>query len=193
LIYKNIAGTSQRGDVDKSYKVVYSLWVMARELSGRQAKYVKNRARGLPREQSAIIAGYSQAEGNHLKVEDSPNVQQELAKIRSETAANIGITKDDVAQMLYSAYTMAVATGDAQAIVAAARELGKLLGHYAPTVNKTLIGYDKEGFKKALSEMSDEELYKLAHARTIDGEAKREPEPKALVAPSKPDGSTEAE
>lgn len=164
---------------------------MARDLTDKQKKYVNSRARGLPREQSAILAGYGEAEGNWKRVEESPNVQEELAKIRSETAANIGITKDDVAQMLYSAYTMAVATGDAQAIVAAARELGKLLGHYAPTVNKTLIGYDKEGIKKALADMSDEELYKLAHARTIDGTAKREPE--RLAGPAEPEEPAAAE
>lgn len=100
-------------------------------------------------------------------------MQDELAKIRAETAANAGITKDDVLDMLQKAYTLACAAGDAQAIVAAAREIGKICGHYAPTVTKSIIGYDKEGLKKALADMSDAELYKLAHARTIDSTAKR--------------------
>ena len=88
-------------------------------------------------------------------------------------AANTGVTKEEVVGMLVDAGQMARLVGDPTGLVAAARELGKMLGFYAPEVKKTLHGLDKGTLKKALEELSDEELHKLAHAKVIDGESVR--------------------
>lgn len=150
--------------------------IMYMALTRKQNAYVKHRARGLPREQSAILAGMATNKQNTHQMENLPVVAEELARIRAETAANAGVTKEDVVALLEKAALLAISQGDAQGLVAAARELGKMLGYYAVEVKKTLIGYDKEGIKKALAEMTDEELYKVANARTIEGESKRIPE-----------------
>ena len=141
-----------------------------RELSAQQAMYVKNRARGLPRQQSAVMAGYADVDKAGEQVEKSPDVQAELAKIRAETAANLDITKEDVARMLKDAFDMAVTMADPQAMVRAAAELGKMLGHYAPEVKKHLHGLDQES-KDALQRLSDADLLRLSRGRVIDSTA----------------------
>lgn len=135
-----------------------------------QKKYVEARAKGLEKVQSALIAGYAPcAEG--VKVENSLTVQEQLAKIRAETAANSGITKEDVVQMLIAAADMAKVMADPQGLVAAARELGKMLGFYAPEVKKVTHGLDKNSLRAVLDEMTDEDLIRLSNARAIEGEA----------------------
>jgi hypothetical protein len=87
--------------------------------------------------------------------------------------ASSGVTKEDIVQMLQDAALLAKVRGESMGLVAAARELGKMLGFYAPEVKKVMHGMDKTQIKEALSQMSDEELYKLAHARTLEGEFKQ--------------------
>lgn len=139
----------------------------------KQKAYIGNRARGLSQRESAIMAGYPDDGADTNKVEASPSVQQELARIRAETAVNCGITKEHVVQMLLDAAEMGKAAGEAQSVVSAAREIGKMLGFYAPEVKKTLVGVDQASLKRALENMDDDDLMKLVNARAIDGEFKR--------------------
>lgn len=142
-----------------------------RDLTPKQARYVKHRSVGRGRDQSALLAGYGEGtkDPQNTRIEASPAVKQELARIRTELAKNMKVTRQQVAEMFMEAYGMAKTLADPQGMVAAARELGKMLGHYAP--DKTL-GLDKNDILKAMDTMSDEELYRLAHAREkiIDGE-----------------------
>lgn len=141
------------------------------KVTKKQAAYAEQRARGLTRDQSALMAGYSNTE-HGTEIEKSDGVKQELARIRAETAANCGITKEDVVKMLVDAAAAARLMSDPSGLVAAARELGKMLGFYAPEKpQKSSI--NKDELKKALEEMGDEELLRIANARVIDGEARR--------------------
>jgi len=147
-----------------------------RKLNRKQEGYVQNVARGLPREQSAIMAGYAPTENSTPQVHESTAVQIRLAEIRAETAANKNVTKEEVIQMLLDAAGYAKLLGDPMGLVAAAREIGKMCGFYAPEIKKVLHGLDKNQMKKALQEMNDEELFRLANARTLDGIATLVPE-----------------
>lgn len=140
----------------------------------RQRAYVENRARGMSRERSAILAGYPAGQEAGKQVESNPTVQEALAKIRAEMANAAGVSKEDIVSMLMDAAALAKLQADPTGIVMAARELGKMLGHYAPEVKKTLHGIDKKDLKRALREMSEAELYQIAHGgETFEGEAKR--------------------
>ena len=141
----------------------------------KQKKYAEARAKGLSREQSALMAGYTSStnDPNTSRIEGNVNVQQELARIREETIKNTGVTKEDVVGMLMDAANMAKLQCDPVGVVSAARELGKMLGFYAPEVKKTLHGVDQESLKAALTSMSDEELLRLSNAKVIDGKAER--------------------
>lgn len=147
------------------------------KLTAQQRIYVKQRARGLSREQSAIMAGYTYSKEDVEKIETrSETVQTELARIRADTAKNTGVTKEDVVELLKAAAEMAKLQGDPTGLVSAARELGKMLGYYAPEVKKTLRGIDQNDLKRLLQSMPEDELLKLANATVIDGTATRVPD-----------------
>lgn len=148
---------------------------MKKKPTKQQEAYAQSRGKGLSREKSAIIAGYAGAgAGTSLsEIESSPTVQTRLAEIKAETAKNTKITKEDVVDMLIDAANMAKLTADPQGMVAAARELGKMLGYYAPEVKRVTHGLDKGSLRQVLEEMSDEDLQRLANAKAIEGEAVR--------------------
>ena len=137
-----------------------------------QRRYAEQRARGLTRERSALLAGYTE-KANLTEIERSTPVQEEIARIKALTVQNTRVTKEEVVEMLKTAAELARLQADSTGLVAAARELGKMLGFYAPEVRKTLRGVDKNDLRKLLSDMTDEELLKLANARVIDGTAER--------------------
>lgn len=146
-------------------------------MNQRQSKFVKNRARGMDREKSAILAGYPAGQDAGKQVESYPSVQDELAKIRAEMAKSAGVSKDDVVQLLLDAVALAKLQADPQGIVAAAKELARMLGFNAPEVKKVTHGIDKKDLKQALRELSEDQLYQLAYGgQTIEGEAKRLPD-----------------
>lgn len=140
-------------------------------MSPKRTAYVQNRAKGMTRKQSAINAGIADTAGNY----QDKAVQYELARVRAEMAADANITREDVVAMLVDAADMARMMSDPTAMIAAAREIGKILGHYAPEIKKIVRGMDQGEVKKAIEGMSDEELLKLANARVkvIDGESTR--------------------
>lgn len=154
--------------------------------TSKQKKYVQARAKGLDRDTSAIMAGYSENGGDPQvsRIEKHPDVQQELARIRAETAKNTNITKEDVVQMLMDAAGMAKMLDDPTGLVSAAREIGKMLGFYAPETKKVMHGLDKEQIMAVMEDMSDDELIRLKNGKVINGTAKRLPEAPSLGAPS---------
>jgi phage terminase small subunit len=150
------------------------------KLTDQERKYAKNRARGVGRSQSAVLAGYSGDPHNAAKVEERPDVAEEIARLKAETAQNTKISKEAVAEGLKDAADMAKLMADPQGMVAAWRELGKLLGFYAPEVKKIEKGINKGELRKALEDLKDEDLMQLANGRVVEGEFKRVEEPKAL-------------
>lgn len=140
-----------------------------RELSARQAKYVANRAKGMPRDQSAILAGYADTENIGRQVEESSTVQAALKEAQAETAEAVNVTKEDIARGLLSAAALARQMADPGSLVRAYTELGKMLGHYAPEVKKVEHGVGKETLE-ALERMSDRDLLRLSQGTIVDGE-----------------------
>lgn len=139
-----------------------------KKLTKKQKGYADGVTKGLSQERSAIMAGAST--DSVQAFEASKDVQQEIKRIRAEVIKNTGVTREEIVDMFMEAAGFARLLGDPMGMIAAARELGKMLGHYAPEVKKTLHGIDAAELKKALKDMNDEELYKLAHAKVIDGE-----------------------
>lgn len=146
---------------------------MKKKLSPQQEKYVKERAKGRTKTQSALLAGYAPEADGHTGAEDSLPVQEKLAAVRKALAEKAGITKEEVVAMLMDAADMAKIMSDPHGMVAAARELGKMLGFYAPEVKKVTHGLDKNSLRLVLEEMKDEDLIRLANARAIEGQAER--------------------
>ena len=116
------------------------------------------------------MAGYSENGGDPVaeRIEKSETVSQELARVRAETASNVGITKEMVIEMLREAADLAKLQADPTGIVQAAREMGKMLGFYAPEVKKITRDMNKQDLQKLLTELTEDELLRLANAKVID-------------------------
>lgn len=142
-----------------------------RELSKQQAIFVAARERGVPRRESAIMAGYKVDESGKgpAQVEKSKAVSTALALARQELAQKTGITKEEVLQGLKDAAEMARVMADPQAMVRAFSEIGKMLGFYEPEKKVVEHQVGKQTME-ALRMLSDEELLKLAKGRVIEGE-----------------------
>lgn len=132
--------------------------------------FVEARARGLTRREAAEASGVA---GDGSSTEQLPSVQQELAKVRAQMAVDSGVTRETIIQGLKDAAAMAQTLADPQGMVAAWRELGKMLGFYAPEVKKVEKNISKRDLLRAIDQLSDEELFRLRGGRVIDGEATR--------------------
>lgn len=178
-----MAGTDRFGHMNDlllyfSFKISYN-WTMEDEkLSARRRAYTENRAKGLSRTQSAVMAGFGDDRSNAARLDAEPIVADELNKLRAETADNVGVTKEMVAAGLIDAAALAKLLADPTGMVAAWRELGKLLGHYAPEVKRIQKSITKGDLRRALEDLSDEDLLKLSQGRVIEGKYTRVDEPK---------------
>lgn len=156
------------------------------KITPQQKAYVEARGKGIGRDQSALIAGYAPggSVANATRIENSLTVQAQLMKIRKEAIENSGVTKEDVIQMLVDAADMAKVMADPTGMVAAARELGKMLGFYAPEVKKVTHGLDANSLRAMMDSLDDADLQRIANAQAIEGVATRI----AIDAPNKDTG-----
>lgn len=136
----------------------------------KKEQFLEARTRGLTRRQSAVVAGIA---GDGSSTDQLPSVQAELARVRQQMAVDSGVTRQTIIDGLLDAAAQAKLMGEPATMVAAWRELGKMLGFYAPEVRKIEKGINKRDLKNALEDMSDDELRQLARGRVIDGEFKR--------------------
>ena len=147
---------------------------MKAKLTDAQRDYIVARSKGMTQKDAAAAAGYAPIANGKADVEDSTSVQEELARIRAEVAKNADITKEEVVQLLVNAAEMARLMADPQGIVAAVRELGKMLGFYNPIVKNPLKGADPKLVKQIVKQMTDEELYAIRNSgNVIEGDFKR--------------------
>lgn len=150
---------------------------MARgQLNEKQEKYCQSRARGVGKRQSAILAGYAEYDKVGEQIEESDDVRYRIAELQQATVRATGITKEMVAEGLKDAADMAKTLADPTGMVAAWRELGKMLGFYAPEVKKIERGISKGDLLRAMEQLSDEELLRMSRGKVIEGEFRRIPE-----------------
>lgn len=160
---------------------------MAREeLNERQEKYCQNRAKGIGKQRSAVLAGYADVDKAGDQVEESAGVKMRIAGLQQELSSTSKVTKDVVLAGFVDAADIARIQGDATGMVAAWREAGKMLGFYAPEVKKIEKGISKADLLRAMEDMSDAELAKLSHGKVIEGEFRRIPDEPAANLPALP-------
>lgn len=128
-------------------------------LSTKEVLYCDNRLSGSPPAVAARMAGLPNPDEESKRLEKSATVRKYMeASIQVETH-NRGITRDDVLAGLMDATNMA---STATELVAAWREIGKIIGAYEPKKVDVNITDTRQ-----LQEQSDEDLARLA---AIDGE-----------------------
>ncbi len=102
-------------------------------LSPQQARFVEQFVLHGQGRQAALEAGYaeSSAKVSASRLLRSKRVQEALAARGADARAKFDITRDGLVAELLRAVDLARERGDPMAMVAAARELGRLCGFYA--------------------------------------------------------------
>ncbi len=139
------------------------------KLTEKQAKVVEALLDGSS-PTAAVKAGYPTT-SNPLLLR-APDVVAALAVARGELSSAAQIKRADVLEMLVQAYDTAHMTAEAGNMVAAAREIGKMLGFYEPETIKVEMTMQQAKLKSKFEIMSDEELLEIAEgrARVVDGD-----------------------
>jgi hypothetical protein len=112
---------------------------------------------------AAVRAGYSERSARSIAHENmtKPALQAVLAERRGEVADRLQITREGVIQGLLDAVHLAREQANPAGMVAGLREIGKMLGYYAPEVKRVELGLSATAERQRFEAMSDEEL--LAH------------------------------
>lgn len=112
---------------------------------------------------AAVRAGYSERSARSIAHENmiKPDIQAVLAERRGVVAERLQISREGVVQGLLDAVDFARAQSNPAAMVAGLREIGKMLGYYAPAVQRLEVAGDATGLEQRLQQMPDHELLAL--------------------------------
>jgi len=94
-------------------------------------------------------------------------MQLEVAKHRKSIEKELVVSRNDIIQGLLEVIEDAKLQGETMPRVAAWREIGKIVGAYAPEEHKVTFDGDVTVIQKRIQELADEELHKY---RLIEGE-----------------------
>lgn len=116
---------------------------------------------------SARKAGYSVKTARSIGHEllTKPDIQSAIQARQAATALELGVTKQQVLSDLLEAIQTARLQGNPGAMIAGAREIGKLLGFYEPDAQRVELTVNDRGLAAKYQGMTDQELTAI-----IDGE-----------------------
>lgn len=146
-----------------------------RALNERQLLFVRNWASGETPRTAMALAGYAETSvGLMWKLTRDPAILKLYNAEKKLYEEAEGHTKKRVMSMLQEAYDCAKLVSEPASMVAAARELGKMAGHYEPETRNVNINVGGKLFDR-MSAMSDDQLLKIleSHGEEIIGEAMR--------------------
>lgn len=138
----------------------------------KQKKYIDNRASGVNKKESAILAGYGakNAHGSARDLEKQPNITQALVAERAKNAKIMGISRQDVLEGLKKAVDDAIMMADPANQIAGWREIAKICGLYAPEVKRIVLNESAKTYLDRLERLDDAELLKIANGDITDVE-----------------------
>jgi phage terminase small subunit len=133
---------------------------LAPSLTARQLRWVDEFLVDSNATAAAVRAGYSERSARSIAHENmtKPALQAVLAERRGEVASRLQITREGVIQGLLDAVHLAREQANPAGMVAGLREIGKMLGYYAPEVRRVELSGDSRGVTSQLERLSDAEL-----------------------------------
>lgn len=113
--------------------------------------------------QAAIRAGYGAAGARvtACRLLTNPNVQKTVEARQAADATRLGIERQNVLAGLLEAVDMAREQMNPAGMVAGLREIGKLMGFYAPEVKEVKLSAMQDATQKDLAAMTDAQLLAL--------------------------------
>lgn len=142
-------------------------------LTAQQAAFVKHLVHDkLPQSAALRMAGYAPNPSTGTALMKNPKVQRAIAEERRAYAIASGMTKQKVIDGFSEAIDLGRIKGDAIAMIAGWREIGKMCGFYEPTKTKVEVSVQGQVLIQRLNSMSDEELLQLSQGdpSVLEGE-----------------------
>lgn len=139
-------------------------------LPPRHAKFVDEYLIDGNGTQAAIRAGYS-ANGARVaahRLLTNAAISGALEARRQADATRLSITRENVLKRLLEAFEMAREEREPAAMVAAARELGRMMGFYSPIKVVASIDLGASAMRGCMEAMSDEELLRVIATEGCD-------------------------
>ncbi len=135
-------------------------------LSAKQTRFVAEYLVDGNGAQAAIRAGYSARSAKAIAAENltKPDLQEVLQAQQSADAARLFLRREDVLAGLLEAVDQARLQCDPMSMIAGLREIGKMLGFYAPEVKKIDLNVAGQVEMGRLDQLSDAELLKIIEA-----------------------------
>ncbi|MBG7601821.1 MAG: terminase small subunit [Gammaproteobacteria bacterium] len=127
----------------------------------KQERFVAEYLIDLNATQGAIRAGYSKRTARQIASEllSKPVIQRVIERKCKEAEARLELTRDDVIRGLLAAYKEAKKKGNPLAMIAAMREIGRMLGYYSSARGSRQIEQVSRGSASIGMELkSDREL-----------------------------------
>ncbi len=138
----------------------------AATLTPKQARFVQEYLVDGDGAQAAMRCG-SPAAGAHVYASRTlriATVSAALQAAQAVDATRLSISREDVLNWLRCAFQTARENGDPAAMVSAAREIGKMLGFYAPEVRKVTLSAEQRAVERHYATMTDAQLLELIAA-----------------------------
>lgn len=157
------------GKILATTDVAPELEVELLKLTAMQRRYFEGRVIGLKPSEAARAAGSEDPGTFAHKCERHPRIHTLLKHISAQVLKKAELTREDVLEGLQEAVRAAATSTE---MTAAWREIGKVIGAYAPTIVEV---HDKPTAKE-LRSMTDEQLLELAEQDSF-----ALPEPNTLV------------
>ena len=142
-------------------------------LTAQQQLFVKHLVLDkMPQTVALRMAGYAPNPSTGSALMKNPKIQRAIAAEREAYAKASGMTKRKVIDGFSEAIDLARIKGDAIAMIAGWREIGKMCGFYEPTKTKVEVSVQGQVLVQRLNALSDEELLKLAEGdpSVLEGE-----------------------
>lgn len=136
-----------------------------------QRKYAEARLSGMIPLHAAQAAGYSTPEVNAYRVEKHPAVQKALINARKMVIEKFDVNREDVLRGMFDAVQ---ASGNATELVAAWREIGRIIGAYEPAKVEIMHRLEDVTLDR-LQRLSTKELIELAEGKDFVVETENDP------------------
>jgi phage terminase small subunit len=139
-------------------------------LNAKQERFVQAFALHGNGSKAAREAGYSPKTAAQISSENlkKPEIVEALSAFRKGIEAELQINKQKVLEEIQRAISIAQAQGDASAMIAGWREIGRLCGYYAPEVKKIDLDISGKRVIDRLELLSDAELMEMVTISPID-------------------------
>ena len=144
-------------------------------LEEKQLAFVKFVSEGKPVLTASRLAGYSKSKNYHEKLLQMPHIRAAIVHLQKRYENSIVISRQKVLEGFLDAIEQAKMMADPAVQIAGWREIGKMVGYYAPEVKEVNINIGAKRIVSQLEVMSDAELLELIEKdkEAIEGAAHR--------------------